>query len=797
MDCCRTDPLLRRRELAHSHYTVPRISSFAFDSFESSIAGMFMPYDSDADVHSYSSNPRFWNPRTDMSESENTGKDIAPVEYGSNKEVVEPESSLRQGPSASLYHQHHESTSTSASDSTDSSPTTTVSTVDDSSATEMSPGSSPESPMAKPPPSNFAIGHLRPHTAGEGATQPISSTFFELQRPNTPGKKARNLKNLAVNTSGTPGLGRAASTTSLPFAASNNPPPSTDTLNTFAKPPSPPRRKPSNLGLTIMTPGNSAMHQPVKLAIPPTPSFAKPNMLRHFQSSPSLPLYNSSQNIFGRSSNLGPSNTPSPDSSTPGEIEDDQNFDIPQSREEKPEAYPEGPICVYDPHIDLYLEPTAEQALEYDVILNVASEVRNPFDTAAIPAPPEPGIRLDGGGGIQYAPKRRTSLRPTDAVRHESMLSAVPESSPTTPKATPLRDNFFPNDTSSSKEGRPEYIHIPWEHNTDIVPDLLRLVKIIDDRVQQGKRVLVHCQCGVSRSATLVVAYGLYKDPTSSVQEAYDAVKQRSKWIGPNMNLIMQLQEFRSTLTRPGIANNMFGGTRHLSPILSSPPYAEWARPAQSPLTPAEPSEPKTAPLPAENASPADAISIDDSLAMSPGPSSAPSGVPWPLSEELSTPKDESRTTHKEGAAYVDPAGHVVPVVRIIEAGSGPQPRRISPVRPRPRSLILTSSRSVEPDESSSPLVSPRSAEFGVTPLQPSPRVKSEDVFGLMSPQVTEFSHSPLDRDALLGALGMGSTFHSNHQQTPKSNRHSMTEHPLRPKLSGPSISETRRLHEV
>ncbi|KAF2149982.1 DSPc-domain-containing protein, partial [Myriangium duriaei CBS 260.36] len=156
--------------------------------------------------------------------------------------------------------------------------------------------------------------------------------------------------------------------------------------------------------------------------------------------------------------------------------------------EEKPEAYPEGPICVFDPHVDLYLEPTAEQASKYDVILNVASEVRNPFLTYNTPDPTKEGIRID------------------------------------------------------------EYIHIPWEHNTDIVADLHRLVKLIDDRVRLGKRILIHCQCGVSRSATLVVAYCMYIHPEFSVQQAYDTVKKRSKWIGPNMNLIMQLQEFSSLL---------------------------------------------------------------------------------------------------------------------------------------------------------------------------------------------------------------------------------------------------------
>ncbi|TKA38493.1 hypothetical protein B0A49_13983, partial [Cryomyces minteri] len=125
------------------------------------------------------------------------------------------------------------------------------------------------------------------------------------------------------------------------------------------------------------------------------------------------------------------------------------------------------------------------------------------------------------------------------------------ESSPTTPKAKhSLQDTFAGSLPDGPSGSAPEYIHIPWEHNTDIVPDLYRLVQLIDDRVSNGKRILIHCQCGVSRSASLIVAYGLYKNPGMSVQEAYDSVKKRSKWIGPNMNLIMQLQEFRSNLLK-------------------------------------------------------------------------------------------------------------------------------------------------------------------------------------------------------------------------------------------------------
>lgn len=216
-------------------------------------------------------------------------------------------------------------------------------------------------------------------------------------------------------------------------------------------------------------------------------------------------------------------------------VDEEQNFDVPLSREEKPEAYPEGPICVYEPYIDLYLEPTAEQARQYDVIMNVAVEVRNPLDPFMEPKSPDPEVRLDGGGGIQYAPKR-------DKI---GPASEQP-SSPTTPKAAPATCQPSSDSNLYTSVREPEYIHIPWEHNSDIVPDLFGLVKLIDEKVNEKKRVLVHCQCGVSRSASLVVAYGLYKDPSLSVQEAYDAVKAKSKWIGPNM----------VSLVRPGPAGN-------------------------------------------------------------------------------------------------------------------------------------------------------------------------------------------------------------------------------------------------
>lgn len=493
----------------------------------------------------------FWfKTGVDKSASQPAGSSHSPVsalavsdtKMSTTKELPKPASPNPSAtfPTSSEYAEkvfgrfHHHTISDSTAASNDSSPTTTYSTIDDSSATETSPGSSPESP----PPNSFTAGMFRPRTSHEQSTP-----FFELQKT-APSKKGRNLKNLAVDTSRAPG--RASSTTCLPLAQNNASEPNILSPS-FVKPPHPPKRKPSNLGLTIQTPASTnPPPQQIKLAIPATPSFGRPGTLRHFQSSPSLPLFSSlgEESVpipkLHHTSTLETILSPTEGPQVVAKVDEEQNFDIPLSREEKPEAYPEGPICVYEPYVDLYLEPTAEQARKYDVVMNVAVEVRNPFNSLVEPKSPQPEVRLDGGGGIQYAPKRD---------RPPGLAEQRLPSSPTTPKATVTSDHSALDPSSQTVNKEPEYIHVPWEHNSDIVPDLLGLVKQIDEKVNENKKVLVHCQCGVSRSASLVVAYWMYKNPALSVQEAYDAVKAKSKWIGPNMVSPTKLMLSTSLLT--------------------------------------------------------------------------------------------------------------------------------------------------------------------------------------------------------------------------------------------------------
>lgn len=480
----------------------------------------------------------------------------------------------------------------------------------------------------------------------------------------------------------------------------------------------------------------------------------------------------------------------------PPDEEEEQNFDVPLSKEEKPEAYPDGPICVYEPYIDLYLEPTAAQCRQYDVVMNVASEVRNPMVEQVVSVPEEPEIRIDGGGGIQYAPKRDRVLS-----SEGDLLSNNVESSPTTPKATIPDAVSIPNGEAGQKE--PEYIHIKWEHNSDIVPDLFGLVKSIDEKVAEKKKVLIHCQCGVSRSASLVVAYGLYKNPSLSVQEAYDAVKTRSKWIGPNMNLIMQLQEFRTSLHRGG----RLAADRGLSPITPSSAISEWGGPFSQ--NNPNPSMNLNAPLSAVSG-PLSAGQTAESLSVfSPGPSSAPSGFNWPLQNGPPPPPGQRAraiSAVKPGSAYVNPSGRVVPAIPVLKVVEPPVSPISSPQAPSP-------DRSEESDSTTpTDLASARSEEFAMTPLQPSPEVDPADSFGLMSPSSTEFASSPFDRSTLLAQLGMGSvgttsvprrsTSLQNKKKADPPQENSMlssqTRVPrLRGKISSPGIREQQQLQSL
>ncbi|KAL3474183.1 hypothetical protein BJX99DRAFT_232035 [Aspergillus californicus] len=481
-----------------------------------------------------------------------------------------------------LPFQHRESVSSVTSGSADSSPTTTVSTFDSPITSDTSPGSSPESPTSMPlsyskfipPPRNFESQALS--TAQKNLSK-MTSEQPSQQRPDSPGRRDRNLKNLSLRMPPPLNASRPSISTASVVETSSqhhlSAPPSPISI-----PPKGMRRKPA--GLTIRTPGlDRSFSGNLPELVPPTPHGRL--SLRHTESSPSLtsvfsPSFGpkggmslprpSTQHGYRRSSvapsedNLSPvPSVADEESATKGVlhelVEEDDPLDSRESARRSERGYPNGPIQIYDSGVFLYLEPTKEEASQFDVVVNVAKEVMNPFQKTADKNQTVMSAWRNGSANL----KRNSCSTPFTALSDASFKSAFEylpgeESSPATPR---------------SESSGPEYVHVGWDHNSEILDDLYPLCEMIDSRVGQGKRVLIHCQLGASRSASLVIAYGLFKNSQMDFNSMYETVKERSRWVSPNMSLIYQLTDFRSRLTR---------GSR--------PSSGEWSCRGSAPQTP-------------------------------------------------------------------------------------------------------------------------------------------------------------------------------------------------------------------
>ena len=66
---------------------------------------------------------------------------------------------------------------------------------------------------------------------------------------------------------------------------------------------------------------------------------------------------------------------------------------------------------------------------------------------------------------------------------------------------------------------------------------------------EEGSKVLVHCKMGVSRSASVVIAYAM-KEYNWDLKKALDFVKQKRGCIKPNQSFMKQLEIYEVTLTK-------------------------------------------------------------------------------------------------------------------------------------------------------------------------------------------------------------------------------------------------------
>ncbi|KAI0321699.1 hypothetical protein OF83DRAFT_1080770 [Amylostereum chailletii] len=136
------------------------------------------------------------------------------------------------------------------------------------------------------------------------------------------------------------------------------------------------------------------------------------------------------------------------------------------------------------------------------------------------------------------------------------------------------RDTYYPAHKLTGRPGM-HYLKMNWSHGqSDLVQrGFTEAMAFVDQALERGEGVLVHCQCGISRSGTLVIALVMRAAALRSsfappevwelkgMQAAYAYVKQKSKWVGPNMSLgsvlsvpslIYQLLDYERTLRADG-----------------------------------------------------------------------------------------------------------------------------------------------------------------------------------------------------------------------------------------------------
>lgn len=93
------------------------------------------------------------------------------------------------------------------------------------------------------------------------------------------------------------------------------------------------------------------------------------------------------------------------------------------------------------------------------------------------------------------------------------------------------------------------YKHIELEdkETTDILPTFAETAGFIGNAIKSGGRVLVHCQAGVSRSASVVIAW-IMKSQGVSYMDAYWICKSRRTCIMPNRGFVAALRNYETVL---------------------------------------------------------------------------------------------------------------------------------------------------------------------------------------------------------------------------------------------------------
>ncbi|KAG0706920.1 hypothetical protein DFH29DRAFT_899046 [Suillus ampliporus] len=143
-------------------------------------------------------------------------------------------------------------------------------------------------------------------------------------------------------------------------------------------------------------------------------------------------------------------------------------------------------------------------------------------------------------------------------------------------------------------------INVDDSANEDVLVHFLPSISFIQNELDKGRGVLVHCGAGISRSATIVAAYLMYSlklDPASAV----DMIREVRPIVEPNEGFMEQLKVFYRAsykFTRRDKDTRMFYLERTMEDVMNGDGTVETAMFAKHPRSPSDsvPNTPMIAP---------------------------------------------------------------------------------------------------------------------------------------------------------------------------------------------------------
>jgi hypothetical protein len=103
---------------------------------------------------------------------------------------------------------------------------------------------------------------------------------------------------------------------------------------------------------------------------------------------------------------------------------------------------------------------------------------------------------------------------------------------------------------------------------------LERAFTFIDDARKNHQKVLVHCQAGQSRSATIVISY-IIRTFRWSLKDAYQYTQSKRKSVSPNLGFMAQLSQFEKTVL--GVSSPMQQVFSECEKVLTTPQFLDCA----------------------------------------------------------------------------------------------------------------------------------------------------------------------------------------------------------------------------